>query len=437
MDINIADIKRMCQTIKNSVHRAASYETVQRLPMLRKPPRQEISQSSGILTLPRATPGNRKRSVAPAAPVAPVAPAAPAAPVAHLLADITEFSGTATSPSSGILCIDIPGVCYPIPMVTATIAGGSGHVVIESVTITNFSVHTYDSSFTHAPYTFNWKVTAQTNPIPSGYVHTVAGSIQKGNADGQSLAAEFTMPIGVAFDSNGAIYVSDTGNNFIRKIDSANGMVTTLVTDLSLHSPHGIAVSPNNILYVADTGNNRICAIDLDEETIYSVPLMGIGLNLPKGVAVGIDGTLYIADTGNNAIHSIKGTTVRTYDRLFNRPHGIAVTSDGTLYVADTGNNLVRILRDGIVQSSIPCVSPTGIAVDIDGSIVVSETLHHRIMKIDPRSFDLTLLAGGSRGSRDGVGSSAQMNEPIGIAIHATGIAIADTGNTLIRVWLR
>jgi sugar lactone lactonase YvrE len=162
---------------------------------------------------------------------------------------------------------------------------------------------------------------------PAGAVTTLAGQAgASGNTDGLGNQARFNAPYGVAADKAGNVYVSDSGNNCIRKITS-DGMVSTLAglpgyagsadgsgDNARFANPQGLAVDAHGNLYVADTGNN----------TIRKITSGGI-VTTVAGLA-GVSGT-------NDAA----GGTAR-----FNSPGGVTVDGAGNLYVADTGNQTIR-----------------------------------------------------------------------------------------------
>ena len=160
----------------------------------------------------------------------------------------------------------------------------------------------------------------------SGNVITLAGSGNQGFTDGQGTAASFNGPIGVAVDSSGNVYVADINNHLIRKIDSL-GNVTTLAgsgtqdsddgvgTSASFKFPRDVAVDSSGNVYVADTGNHLIRRID---STGNVTTLAGSGtsgsvdgegtaasFNKPMGVAVDSSGNVYVADSLNHLIRRI------------------------------------------------------------------------------------------------------------------------------------
>ncbi len=223
---------------------------------------------------------------------------------------------------------------------------------------------------------------------PGGVVTTVAGQAgQIGSADGTGAKARFDHPEGLAVDGHGTLYVADTYNCTIRKITSA-GVVTTIAGLAGSHGsadgrggdarfdvPIGIAIDSRGTLYIVDggydtqTGNSTVRKLSADGTVTTIAGLPGsIGtadgqgqsarFHYPVGIAVAKNGTLYIADTRNHSIRQITPAGVVTTvagtsgisggadgtgpDVRFGHAQSIAVDSDGTLYVADTSNHTVR-----------------------------------------------------------------------------------------------
>ena len=159
---------------------------------------------------------------------------------------------------------------------------------------------------------------------PQGQIVTLAGSRKPGAKDGVGVNASFYLPAGIAMDSTGNIYLSDSYNNRIRKI-TPNGRVTTLAGQkkkgdrdgigaaASFMHPEGIALDNQGDIVVADMGNNKIRKIT------------------PEGLVTTIAGSgLRGATDGPDTIAS------------FNRPYGVAVDRTGSIYVADFQNNKIR-----------------------------------------------------------------------------------------------
>ena len=160
----------------------------------------------------------------------------------------------------------------------------------------------------------------------------------------------------IAVDSFGDLYILDM-HNFIEKISPQGHLLATLATKANLNRPQGLAVDSQGSVYVADSGNdarNIPASIVHLSATGSGTSTLGraAGLNAPQGIAVDGAGNVYVADTGNNRIVKLSpggdllavlGQGVR-----FNVPTGIAVDKSGNVYVADKYNDrLVKLLPDG------------------------------------------------------------------------------------------
>ena len=208
-----------------------------------------------------------------------------------------------------------------------------------------------------APFLDGWAVSDTAanvvRYIDKNSVRTAAGSGEAGRADGVGERVSFDRPTGLAVDNKGALYIADTGNGSIRKMDT-KGKVTTVLTGLA--DPTGLCWA-NGALYVAETGRSRILRVVNGKREVLagdSVPL-GDGeyeggyvdgpaekarFDHPQGVAVGNDGALYVADTGNHAVRRLANGRVTTMASAKQtpeapvRPRGMLVRGD-TLVVTD------------------------------------------------------------------------------------------------------
>jgi sugar lactone lactonase YvrE len=218
---------------------------------------------------------------------------------------------------------------------------------------------------------------------PGGVVTTLAGLAGSyGSADGTGSAARFYGPTGVAVDSAGNIYIADRYNQAIRKI-SNGGVVTTVAGLAGSHGsadgtgsaarfdePQDVAADSAGNLYIADTGNSTIRKIDSGGVVTTLAGLAGSSgsadgsgstaqFRFPEGVTVDSAGNVYVADTGNHTIRKVSNagvvTTVAGFAGSsgsgdgtgnavrFNGPSGVAADSAGNLYVADSLNNTIRV----------------------------------------------------------------------------------------------
>ena len=225
-----------------------------------------------------------------------------------------------------------------------------------------------------------------------GVIATFAGTGVRGfSGDGSTARyAMFDRPAAVLPDRLGNVYVSDTNNNRIRRIAPDGSIVTiagsslkagfggdnSLAVFAQLNRPTGLAFDRAGNLYIADTGNSRIRRVN-KYGFIESLPIAD--LNLPRGVAVDADDSVLIADTGNHRIRKWKvdgtlstlaGTGNPDFDgdggfaalASLNSPTALLIGPDGVLIIADYGNNRVRKL--------IPTYAPAGVEAGPQQTIV-------------------------------------------------------------------
>jgi DNA-binding beta-propeller fold protein YncE len=252
-----------------------------------------------------------------------------------------------------------------------------------------------------------------------------------------------------------------------------------------LNLPWGVAIGPSGrYLYVADSGNHRIRRIDRRSGTIFTVAGNGspdyrgdggiaanASLQAPAGIAIDRDGDLYIADMGNHRVRRVDVagniTTVAGGNRpgfygdygvatqaALRSPVDIAIDSVGNLFISDSGNHRVRMVDpDGIIttvagsgarefdgdskRGRASAMTPSGIALDGAGGLLVADAGNHRIRRVDLLTGITTTLAGRANGfgGDGGLALGARLNSPSGIAVSRSGdVFIADSGNRRIRM---
>jgi DNA-binding beta-propeller fold protein YncE len=270
--------------------------------------------------------------------------------------------------------------------------------------------------------------TYETNPPIA--VSTIAGTAGLvGSTDATGTSARFGKPNGVIVSPDGTtLYVSDFGNNTIRRMDLSTGAVTTIAgsagapgtTDGSgstarFNGPHFITTDGNN-LYVTDFNNNSIRKIVIATGEVTTLA------GSMAGIAGGVDGA---------------GTASR-----FNGPSGITITPDGTtLYVADYYNQTIRkiVIATGAVTTMVTSAGfsyPAGIICDGTGTnLYVTDFNANTIFKIIISSGVVSTLAGstGGYGSADRTGSEASFYNPNGITVLGTNLYVADFTNQIVR----
>jgi len=202
---------------------------------------------------------------------------------------------------------------------------------------------------------------------PSGTYGTIeqyAGSINTGFLNANGKSALFNNPSGICIDSNGIIFVADTGNSIIRKIDLSANVTTYMGCDIYLNNtPTSFIVGPNNTAI----GNN---IIDGAGNKDGSLVMNDILFNNPTAMWFDIIGNMFICDSGNNSIRQLNISTGRlttiggipgvantyypsipgNFDNpngysLYNNPTSITY-SGGVIYIYDTGNRIVRSINN-------------------------------------------------------------------------------------------
>jgi sugar lactone lactonase YvrE len=334
-------------------------------------------------------------------------------------------------------------------------------------------------------------IDARSQPVP---INTLAGQTTPGSANGVGYNAKFSNPRGMAVDASGNVYVADTQNGTIRKI-TPSGSVSTFSgvagvigsqngvgTNAQFYAPQGLAADNSGNIYVADSANAIIRKINPAGavSTLAGVAtnfnsLDGAGVNArfyqPEALTVDGAGNVYVADTWNHTIRKVtSGGSVSTLAGLagyygcadgtnnkarFNRPGGIAVDGAANLYVADSLNHTVRKITPAGLVSTIAgqhgvwgrvdgtnttarFFEPRGIVVGPSGDLFVMDSGNQTLRKISPSGTNwiVTTIAGlsGNAGDIDGTGNAAQFYFPSGLAKDSSGqLYVADSANNSIR----
>jgi sugar lactone lactonase YvrE len=318
----------------------------------------------------------------------------------------------------------------------------------------------------------------------SGIILTIAGTGNAGYEGDGGIAtdAKLDHPKGICVKNLDDVIISDTSSGCLRYINTG-GIISSLSSPggLGLHNARGMALGTNGELFIADTDNHLIRKIESNGNTIIFAgngsggffgdngPAISAKLDKPKDIALDTSGNLYIADTDNHCIRKVDTSGIITTvagigdsggysgdggsatSAKLNKPQGVAVDTDGNLYIADTENHRIRkVSTSGIITtvagtgtagwSSGPATTakinkPTGIFVDSSGKIYIADTDNHIIRCIFNNS--IYLIAGSYQGySGDGGWAiSARLNKPEGVFKDSAGnIFIADTGNHAIRL---
>jgi DNA-binding beta-propeller fold protein YncE len=269
--------------------------------------------------------------------------------------------------------------------------------------------------------------------LSTGQVSAIAGTTGVAGFngdDGPALAAQLNDPRGLAYDdADHALYIADTGNHCVRKVDLATGIITTaigqgtvpgdgpdgIVIGCLLHDPHGLAYADGR-LYIADTGNHRIREMSHGQVTGIAgtgvagtggtgVPAITAGLNGPRGVGVAGSGptaTVLIADTGNGRIREI-----------------------------DAAGQLITLVGPGGVQR------PVAVSSDTARNVYLADDNGHCVREYTRATGALTVFAG-TAGTVGDIGdgnlaTAGQLSAPLALVCGPDRVFIADTGNRRIR----
>jgi hypothetical protein len=283
----------------------------------------------------------------------------------------------------------------------STLAGSSGNAgsIDGTGSAARFNQPSGISSAPNATLTVSDTANATIRRISSaGVVTQITGSATiRGNNDGAGLSATFSMPVGLQQNSLGTFYIADATNHTIRALNSSNVVSTFAGSGVAgstdgtgnaaqFNLPLGIAVDAAGNVFVSDTTNNLIRKITPAGAVTTLAGVVAVSgwqdgtgsaalFNQPEGLATDSAGNLYVADKGNSAIRKISPAGAVTTlaglstigglkdgtgsDAWFNQPRAITVDSAGNVYVADTGNAAIRkITPAGVVTTMALTAAP-------------------------------------------------------------------------------
>lgn len=278
----------------------------------------------------------------------------------------------------------------------------------------------------------------------NGLISTVAGTGVNGfGGDGAAAtSALLTKPTGVFVDTAGNILIPDTGNNRVRRVDAGTGAITTIAgtgtgafggdggaaTAAQLSAPYSVLVDAAGNLFISDSANDRIRRIDIGTGDISTFAGTGTGgfsgdggpataaaISAPAGMAFDAQGNLYFSDLSNNRVRKVD------------------LNGDITTVA---GNGSATYNGDGIQATNASLAGPRGLAVDSLGRIFIADATHHRVRMVDTNGVISTIAGTGTAGftGDGGPATAAQFSFPSGVQVAGNGdVYVTDQNNHRVR----
>src|SRR5665213_1429091 len=306
------------------------------------------------------------------------------------------------------------------------------------------------------PFTYQWLFN-ETNLATSGIIMTVAGTGAPSfyGDGGAATNAALYLPYGVTVDANGNLFIADEVSNRIRKVDT-DGIITTVAgngygagtgnggysgdgnaaINAELWYPSSVAVDAGGNLFIADSENNRIRKVDTNG-VITTVAGKGPSsfsgdgskatnatLYWPQGLALDAAGNIFIADSWNNRIRKVDTNGIIT-----------TVAGNGVITTV-AGNGYGSFSGDGSAATNAGFFQPFGVSVDGGGNLFIADAGNNRIRKVDSNGTITTVAGVGTNifSGDGGAATNAAINYPWKVVPDNLGnLFIADTGNNRIR----
>lgn len=323
-------------------------------------------------------------------------------------------------------------------------------------------------------------------------ITTIAGNGKTGfSGDGEKATnARLNLPFNLTLDQDQNIYIADTHNNSVRRVDAKTGVITTIVRNEDKYSvdalkdPTGVVVDKDQNLYIAELSNLRIRRVNVESGSAMTLvgkkseteqPNIDSDLSGPFNMVFDNDGNMYVSVIGESRIRRVdfysgeisdfagtgeagfSGDGGKANIAQLNSPTGLAIDSKGNLFISDSGNERVRMinLETGIINTiagtgksgysgdeavavRAELSNPLGLAVDKQDNIYIVDRGNNRIRKIDAENNMITTVVGSGKSGFSGDGGlakDARLSNPTGIAFDANNnLYIVDRGNNRIRM---
>jgi sugar lactone lactonase YvrE len=287
----------------------------------------------------------------------------------------------------------------------------------------------------------------------SSFIYTIAGNGSSGNSGDGGLATEAQLnePYASVLDASGNLYFTDTTNNVVRRVVAATGVITTFAgngthgysgdngpaTSAQLSFPTGLAFDKSGNLYISDYGNNVVRKVVMATGAITTIagngsagssgdggPATAAQLSYPLGLATDSAGNLYIAD-GFDCIRKVAAQT------------GVITTVAGNRQAGYSG--------DGGPATAAELEYPSAVATDAAGNLYIADRDNNVIRKVNASTGVISTVAGNGFGAGTfvtggytgdgGPATSAELSSPTGVAVDTAGnLYIADGNNLVIRM---
>ncbi len=301
---------------------------------------------------------------------------------------------------------------------------------------------------------------ATTNTVYSVKTATGAVTAYAGNGTGgysgdggPAISAKLLRPSALAMDALGDLYIADAANNVVREVNAFSNVITTVVgtgvagnlgdggnaSSAQLNNPNGLAVDAVGNLYISDTGNNRIRKVTATNGQILSTSQIANFAGSPAGVA---------GSSGDGAAAT---------SALLNQPVGIALDSNGNLFIADSNNDTIREVSGGTISrvagttgsagfsgdggaaTSAQLNLPWGVVVTPAGGFYIADRSNEVVRKVTGDvTHTISTIAGThgvtGYGGDGGLATNATMNQPFAVSLDGTGnLFMLDFQNVAIR----